>query len=108
MNIFRVPQSLPRDEELFEHLARGEGLLIERIISTGQTTPAGQWYDQERDEWAVVVQGEATLKYHDGKTVTLQRGDCVFIPAHVKHRVESTTVDPPCIWLAIHGTMSAC
>ncbi len=46
-NIFNLPLSLPH-EELFETLASADNILIERIISTGQTTPPGEWYDQDR------------------------------------------------------------
>lgn len=101
MNIFKLPQALPA-AEYFEPLLSNPHILIERIISTGQTTPPDQWYDQERDEWVVLLQGEATLGYGDGSTKVLTAGDWVLIPAHQKHRVEYTSVNPPCIWLAVH------
>jgi cupin 2 domain-containing protein len=101
MNIFNLPSDLP-DEECFEPLFSNPHVLIERIVSTGQTTPPEQWYDQERDEWVVLLQGEATLGYADGSTKALTAGDWVFIPAHQKHRVEYTSAHPPCIWLAVH------
>ncbi len=100
-NIFKLPASLPT-EELFEALLSTEGVLIERIISTGQTTPPGQWYDQDTDEWVILLQGEAELSYADGSRIKLRAGDYLFIPAHQKHRVEYTSSEPPCIWLAIH------
>ena len=65
--------------------------LIERIISTGQTTPLGEWYDQETDEWVILLQGKAELSYEDGERIGLQAGDYLVIPAHVKHRVEYTS-----------------
>lgn len=105
-NIFDLPPQLPC-EELFEPLVPGEAVLIERIISTGQTTPKGEWYDQERDEWVVLLQGEARLGYVDGSTRQLQAGDYVLIPAHQKHRVEYTSTEPPCIWLAVHAQLQA-
>ena len=49
-NIFKLPSSLPH-EELFETLVSADNILIERIISTGQTTAPGEWYDQDRDGW---------------------------------------------------------
>ncbi|AFY78829.1 putative enzyme of the cupin superfamily [Pleurocapsa sp. PCC 7327] len=104
-NIFDLLSFLP-DKELFEPLLSANNLLIERIISTGQNTPPGQWYDQEKDEWVILLQGEAELSYEDGSRIQLEAGDYLFIKAHQKHRVEHTTVNPPCIWLAIHGNLS--
>lgn len=100
-NIFDLPPKL-LTEEYFEPLVLGDNLLIERIISTGQTTPVGKWYNQERDEWVILLQGNATLGYADGSIIQLRAGDYVFIPAHQKHRVEHTSSEPPCIWLAVH------
>ena len=100
-NIFKLPAPLPTSE-LFESLLSTEKVLIERIISTGQTTPSGEWYDQETDEWVILLQGKSELSYEDGKKIVLRAGDYLMIPAHVKHRVEYTSDDPPCIWLAVH------
>ncbi len=104
-NIFNLPSSLP-NKELFESIVANGKILIERIISTGQTTPPGEWYDQDKDEWVILLQGEAILSYEDESQVTLTVGDYLFIPAHQKHRVEYTSSNPPCIWLAVHGDMS--
>ncbi|VEP11315.1 Cupin domain-containing protein [Hyella patelloides LEGE 07179] len=100
-NIFSIPSSLP-NRELWEALISTDNVLIERIVSTGQVTPLGEWYDQDRDEWVILLQGEASLVYGDGSQIQLTPGDYVLIPAHQKHRVEYTTFEPPCIWLAIH------
>jgi cupin 2 domain-containing protein len=104
-NIFDIPDDLPRDDEFLEILASGEHLRIERIISHGQTTPEGDWYDQEDDEWVGLLQGEATLEWDDGETTQLAAGDAIFIEAHRCHRVVHTTSEPPCVWLAVHGAM---
>ena len=101
-NIFDLPSSLP-NKELFESLVSADNILIERIISTGQTTPPGEWYDQDQDEWVILLQGLASLSYADGSEIKLTTGDYLFIPAHQKHRVEYTSSEPICIWLAIHG-----
>ena len=85
------------------HLCVGSMSSIERIISTGQATPPDQWYDQEQDEWVILLQGQATVSYGDGRKVLLKAGDYLLIVAHEKHRVEQTSAAPPCIWLAIHG-----
>lgn len=99
-NIFaNIPDNLP--EELFTSLLKQDKVHIERIVSKGHNTPAGQWYDQEQDEWVIVLQGQAVLVYEQSEQ-TLTVGDTVFIPAHTKHRVEWTTPDSHTIWLAIH------
>jgi Cupin domain. len=104
--LFSIPDEArsPDSGELFEILLQGgNGLLVERIISHGHTTPEGEWYDQEKDEWVAVLQGEATLLFADGREVFLGQGMHVFLPRHEKHRVTHTS--SPCIWLAIHGSL---
>lgn len=105
-NIFKYPPDLgPDGEEWFEPLLDGpDGLLVERIVSHGQTTPEGQWYDQDRDEWVLVAEGTARIGFDDGREVTLNRGDHLFLPRRVRHRVLHTS--RPCVWLAIHGGLS--
>jgi cupin 2 domain-containing protein len=104
MNILSVPDLLPA-QELAENLIPDRGVLIERIISTGQTTPPGVWLDQERDEWAVLLQGQARLAWPNGRVLEMGSGDWVFILAHELHRVEYTSPQPACIWLAVHGQL---
>nr|WP_245817319.1 cupin domain-containing protein [Hydrococcus rivularis] len=87
-NIFDLPSFLP-DEEFFEPLLSANNLLIERIISTGQNTPPGQWYDQEKDEWVILLQGEAELSYEDGSRIQLKAGDYLFIKAKPIKNIES-------------------
>lgn len=77
------------------------GCRIERIISYGQTSPEGFWYDQAWDEWVLLVQGAAEIDLGDRK-VALTPGDHLFIPAGQKHRVTLTVPDQPTIWLAVH------
>ena len=101
-NIFNLPANLP-EVEVFEAIISSPNILIERIISTGQTTPEGEWYNQEKDEWVILLQGQANLVYKDGSSIQLQTGDYILIPAHCQHRVNYTSINPPCIWLAIHG-----
>lgn len=100
-NFWQLPLELG-DQEIFEPLLSLDNMKIERIISTGQTTPPGEWYDQSLAEWVILLQGEASVSYRDGSTVELKSGDYVFIPPHQEHRVEYTSSKPPCIWLAIH------
>ncbi|MFM7438469.1 MAG: cupin domain-containing protein [Snowella sp.] len=103
-NIFQLPFPLP-PTEVFEILVQTKQVHIERIISSGQATPPDHWYDQEQDEWVILLQGQAILSYEDGREVLLKAGDYLLIAAHEKHRVVETSADPPCIWLAIHGSL---
>jgi cupin 2 domain-containing protein len=104
-NIYEVPQEVSQLEK-FEQIVSGKNIQIERIISMGQTTRSGQWYDQTTDEWVILLQGEAELSYSDDSRIKLKAGDYLLIPAHTKHRVEYTSVEPACIWLAVHGQLS--
>jgi cupin 2 domain-containing protein len=102
VNVFELPAELPSDE-LSERLAGGREVLVERIVSTGQATPSGEWLEQDKDEWVVLLQGEAQLSYADGWRVELRAGDHVLIPAGTRHRVERTSAEPACIWIAVHS-----
>lgn len=99
-NLFaNLPVSLP--EELCQTLLETEALRIERIVSTGQHSPPGFWYDQPDAEWVVLLRGEAILRLGESSR-TLRVGDFVHIPAHARHRVEWTSDSEPTVWLAIH------
>jgi cupin 2 domain-containing protein len=90
-------------EEHIERLAGGRGFRIERIVSTGQKSPAGFWYDQPDDEFVVLLAGTARLRFEAGdRVLDLTPGDWVEVPAHVRHRVEWTQAEPPTVWLAVH------
>lgn len=89
--------------EVFETLAEGGGTTIERIVSTGQATPAGTWYDQAWDEWVVLLSGSAGVHFADEEADRhLASGDWLHIPAHRRHRVSWTSADEPTVWLAVH------
>lgn len=91
-----------REGEEFRELATISGVRIERIVSNGDTTPEGEWYDQAWDEWVVVLEGDAEITFAaPGEIVTLSRGDFLLIPAGRRHRVTRTA--KPTVWLAIHG-----
>lgn len=94
-------QGLPKPAvgEVFEELLRRRNLVIERIVSSDAPDPT--LYDQEQDEWVLLVQGQATLELA-GERVDLAPGDHLFIPAHTPHRVLRTSAEPPCLWLAVH------
>lgn len=101
-NIFGdIPAQL--HDELLEEVLTGNSFRAERIVSRGQASPAGFWYDQEENEWVILLQGSAGLRF-DGKEepVVLHPGDYVQIPQHNKHRVEWTDADQETIWLAVY------
>jgi cupin 2 domain-containing protein len=96
-----LPQGAQAEE--FTELLSRPGCRIERIVSTGQVSPPGFWYDQARIEWVLLVAGRAKLRFEDeAQPRDLKPGDYVEIAAHRRHRVEATQADPPTIWLAVH------
>jgi len=90
------------DEEVLDDLLKRPGVRIERIVSTGQASPPGFWYDQDWDEWVVVLAGSAGLAIEGHAEITLGPGDTVNLPAHTRHRVAWTDADEPTVWLAVH------
>jgi len=96
-----IPTELP--EELFETICSSTVVKIERIISKGHASPEGFWYDQDLNEFVLIVQGNAGLRIEGEKEIViLNPGDYVKIGAHVKHRVEWTDSSCETIWLAVH------
>jgi cupin 2 domain-containing protein len=89
--------------ERFDTLVERGGVMIERIVSTGQASEPGFWYDSPRDEWVVLLSGAASLEFEgDPQLHALQRGDHVLIEAHCRHRVAWTHETEPTVWLAVH------
>lgn len=101
-NIFSaIPHGL--DQEGIESIISSGNIRIERIISRGRSTPPEQWYDQEQDEWVILLAGSAAIMFEgSSKAITLIPGDYVNIPAHIRHRVEWTDEAEETIWLAVH------
>ncbi|SDJ11611.1 cupin 2 domain-containing protein [Ferrimonas sediminum] len=97
-----LPQNLTN--ELFETLVDAKSVKIERILSKGQQTPAGKWYDQDQHEWVLVVAGGAKIVFEDGSRVVMGPGDHLLLEAHRKHRVSWTDPDQTTVWLAVHWT----
>ncbi|MBU4233188.1 MAG: cupin domain-containing protein [Proteobacteria bacterium] len=76
---------------------------LERIVSAGQATPPGEWYDQDTHEWVALLSGGAGLRFEDeAEPRVLSPGDYLLIPAHRRHRVEWTDPETPTVWLALH------
>ena len=96
-----IPAELP--EELLETICSTGDVKIERIVSKGHASPEGFWYDQDWNEFVLVVQGSAGLRLEGGEEiVALKPGDYLNIGSHVKHRVEWTDSAGETIWLAVH------
>jgi cupin 2 domain-containing protein len=96
--------AIPEDSgaEIFEQLATGDDVSIERIVSRGHSSPADFWYEQTRAEWVLLMQGSAILGFEDGEELRLQAGDYVNIEAGRRHRVAWTDPDQETLWLAVH------
>jgi cupin 2 domain-containing protein len=107
-NIFNT-EELSRIEECFIPIYSNQKIFIEKIVSFGQTTPENDWLEQDRSEWVALLQGEAEILFeNDIHKVSMKRGDYIHIPSHCKHKVTFTSVDPPCIWLAVHFDENGC
>lgn len=103
--IHNLFDDLPKsaDQEALADLVKRPGVRIERIVSTGQASPPGFWYDQAQSEWVAVLAGEARLHFEDEAAArSLRTGDFVDIAAHRRHRVEWTHPTEPTVWLAVH------
>ena len=100
-NIFEVlPEHL--DKEFFEDLIETGNFRLERIVSEGQSSPDNFWYDQEKNEFVILLSGSAVVSYRDGQKFSLKPGDYLTIPAHQKHRVDKTDGEKKTFWLALH------
>jgi len=106
-NIFAdIPGKL--QEEVLETLLEGQGeLRMERILSSGHVSPEGFWYDQQKDEYVILLSGRASLSFREEGEIHLTSGDWLLIPAHKEHRITYTSTDPLCVWLALHFDLKA-
>jgi cupin 2 domain-containing protein len=103
-----LPGNLLRDlpdaraGEVTDALLAAPGVRIERIVSLGQASPPGFWYDQPQAEWVLLLAGAARLRFADEPhDRVLGPGDWLHIPAHRRHRVEWTDPAQPTVWLAM-------
>jgi cupin 2 domain-containing protein len=101
-NIFsNIPNTIP--DEIFDRIIQKKSLTIERIVSKGHASQKSFWYDQEMNEWVIVLKGHTRLRIAENNEVLeMKTGDYVNIPAHCKHRVEWTDANEETIWLAVH------
>lgn len=102
-NLFAQLPGATLAEEQVDPLLVSNGLRLERIVSRGQASPPGFWYDQAEAEWVVLLRGAAGLRFEDEDEVrTLKPGDWLLIDARRRHRVEWTDAAGPTVWLALH------
>ncbi len=102
-SIYKIPEWDFEDSEIFEVLKESSNIKIERIVSKGNITPDNKWYNQDTDEWVILIQGNAKIEYSDSTIIELVAGEHLFIPKHTLHRVIQTSSNPECIWIAVHA-----
>jgi cupin 2 domain-containing protein len=101
-NLYGDLATTPGDERL-DTLLRQRGAHLIRIVSSGQATPPDQWYDQDEDEWVVVLRGAARVRIEgEAAPRELGPGAWLLLPAHCRHRVDWTDPATPTVWLALH------
>lgn len=93
------PAPAAAGEETLETILQGGRFRLEHIVSRGAASPEGFWYEQALPEWVALLTGTASLEFEEG-TLDLHAGDCLVIPAGMRHRVSTVSVDAA--WLAFH------
>lgn len=100
-NIFEnIPDEL--NDELFEPFVQNENIKIERIISKGHSSPKEGWLEQDKNEWVIVLKGDAKVLLENKEPLNLIAGSYIVIPAFTKHKVVWTNPDIETVWLAVH------
>lgn len=101
-NFFPGTREIPeKGKEIITEIFENDNLRIERIVTNAHYSLDDDWYDQDEDEWVLLLQGDAKLEFEDNKIVEMSAGDYIFIDANYKHRVVSTSPTEPAVWLAI-------
>ena len=103
-NLFAdIPRNL--SDELIETLLQTSSFRIERIVSNGHCSPVGFWYDQDDNEWVILLKGSAGLRFeYNDDSIILNPGDYIHIDKHERHRVEWTDAKQETVWLAVYYT----
>lgn len=89
-----------KKEEIFFEIFKNETIKIEKIVSNGQKSPENFWYEQEKSEFILLLEGFAILQF-ENEEIELKKGDCLNIKAMQKHRVKYTSQEEPTIWFAV-------
>lgn len=96
---------IDKSKEEFLDLLNHDNIRIERIVSNGQKSEEDFWYEQEENEFVLLLDGDAVLEIQneDGsiKEIELNKNEYINIKAYVKHRVKYTNTSKPTVWLAI-------
>ena len=94
---------MPEDvsEEVIEDILSSSNVRIERIVSSGHASPETGWFDQDENEWVIVLEGSGCILFEDGREVVLNKGDYINIPARSRHKVLWTDKTRKTIWLAV-------
>lgn len=95
MNIYEIKEP-EIGKEAFVTLHQSSTLKIEAIRS--RLTIAGEKYDQEEDEWVILVRGSATIEI-EGINHSLKEGDSLFLERHTRHQVLSTSDNA--LWIGV-------
>lgn len=102
-NVFAELPLAALPEESMAEILTTPNLRIERIVSTGQASPTDYWYDQDWNQWVILLRGGARLLFEDeGVVRRFAPGDYVHIRAHRRHRVLWTDPQEVTVWLAVH------
>ncbi|MBC9175912.1 cupin domain-containing protein [Pseudoroseomonas ludipueritiae] len=96
------PRPAPGEECFHDLLTAAGGARVERILSLGAASPPGFWYEQDWDEFVLVLSGAAVLAFQDGREHRLEAGDYAILPAFCRHRVAWTDPARETLWLAVH------
>lgn len=101
-NIYEIAKESTKPEEVFDCLLKNENIIIERIITPNTDNPNSQWYNQDWDEWVLILKGFAKIEFDNNIIKEFREGDYIYIEKNLKHRVIFTQSDTNTIWLAIH------
>jgi cupin 2 domain-containing protein len=101
-NIFDFKNPSGDISETFDNLFSNENMMVERIVSHKSLTTSDFWFDLDKNEWVILMSGEAKIEFENNEIIELFPGDYILIPSHKKHRVIYTSESPKCVWLGIH------
>jgi len=91
---------IDKDNEEFTKILRDKDVRIERIVSNGQKSEDDFWYEQDENEFILLLEGDAIIEFENSE-VTLKKGDYLDIKARERHRVKYTSEKESTIWLAV-------
>ena len=104
MDIQNIFENIPAElkEEFFEEIISNNNFKLERIVSEGHSSPDEFWYDQDKNEFVILLTGSATIEFENELSIDLKPGDYIIIPEHKKHRISKTDAHEKTFWLALH------